>query len=349
MIRVFLFQEENVNISSLFQGMSVIAWIAFIALLSLVFARSSRGQATRGLTTGVIALLVIAILVTSVGVGLVFVEPDQLGIVVTVFGGGGIRPNPLAPGLHWIIPFAERVERYSIRNQTYTMSVATGEGQVTGDDSIQVRTKDGQQVDIDATVIYAIERTKAVALYTTWGNAYQDGLVRPSSRGIIRDAASQYGVEEIVTSKRAEMQKIITDRLTEVLEANNLKLQEFVLRNIRFSAEYTAAVEQKQISEQQAQQAKYVVEQRKQEAEQARQVAQGQADAAVIAAKGAADARLIQAQAEAQANQLLNQSLTAQLLQYQYITKLSPNVQTIFVPSGNQFILPLPNTSVPAQ
>lgn len=46
--------------------------------------------------------------------------------------------------------------------------------------------------------------------------------------------------------------------------------------------------------------------------------------------------------AEAQANSLLSQSLTPQLLQYQYIIKLSPNVQTIFVPSGNQFILPLP-------
>ena len=32
------------------------------------------------------------------------------------------------------------------------------------------------------------------------------------------------------------------------------------------------------------------------------------------------------------------------MLQYQYILKLAPNVQTIFIPSGNQFILPLPNT-----
>ena len=66
-------------------------------------------------------------------------------------------------------------------------------------------------------------------------------------------------------------------------------------------------MEQKQIAEQQAQQAKFVVEQKKQEAEQARQAAQGQADAAVIASKGAAEARLIQAEAEAKANDLLSQ------------------------------------------
>jgi regulator of protease activity HflC (stomatin/prohibitin superfamily) len=126
-------------------------------------------------------------------------------------------------------------------------------------------------------------------------------------------------------------------------------MSEFLLRNIRFSDQYAQAVEQKQIAEQQALQAKLVVEQKKQEAEQARQVAQGQADAAVIAAKGAADARVIQADAEAKANTVLTQSLTPQLLQYQYIIKLSPNVQTIFVPSGNQFILPLPGTTTPAQ
>src|SRR5512143_1766263 len=156
--------------------MAVIAWIAFIALLGLVFARASRGQATRGLTSGLIAILVVAILVTTVGVGLVFIEPDQIGLVVTVFSGGGLRPDPLSPGLHWVIPFAERVERYSIRNQTYTMSVAPSEGQVQGDDSIQVRTKDGQQVYIDASVIYAIDETKAVPLDKTWGPNYEEGL-----------------------------------------------------------------------------------------------------------------------------------------------------------------------------
>jgi regulator of protease activity HflC (stomatin/prohibitin superfamily) len=76
-------------------------------------------------------------------------------------------------------------------------------------------------------------------------------------------------------------------------------------------------------------------------------VAQGQADAAVIAAQGAAQAQIIQAEAQAQANELIGQSIqqNPEILQYQYILKLAPGVQTIFVPSGNQFILPLPTTN----
>jgi regulator of protease activity HflC (stomatin/prohibitin superfamily) len=65
----------------------------------------------------------------------------------------------------------------------------------------------------------------------------------------------------------------------------------------------------------------------------------------VIAAKGAAEARIIQAEAEAQANERLAKSLTPELVQYQYLLKLAPGVQTIFVPSGNQFILPLPGSA----
>ncbi|MEJ5223806.1 MAG: hypothetical protein WHV44_05065, partial [Anaerolineales bacterium] len=129
------------------------------------------------------------------------------------------------------------------------------------------------------------------------------------------------------------------------LNENGLVLADFVLRNITFSEEYANSVEQKQIAEQQAQQARFVVEQKRQEAEQARQTAQGQADAAVIAAKGAAEARIIQAQAEAEALRLISAALkeNPDLLTYQYINKLSPNIQVMLLPSDSPFLFPLPN------
>ena len=225
------------------------------------------------------------------------------------------------------------------------MSAATSEGQREGDDSIRVRTKDGQEVFMDSSVIYAINPANVVNLHITWQNRYSEELVRPLVRGIIRDAASQYGVEEIVSSKRAELETYISGQLTSKLQNNDLELIDFILRDIHFSEEYAAAVEQKQIAEQQALQAEFVVQTKKQEAEQARQIAQGQADAAVIAAKGAAEARVVEANAEAEANTTVAQSITPELVSYLYVTKLSPGVQTIFLPSDNQFILPLPDTA----
>ncbi len=333
------------NISSLLQGIASFAWLGFAGVLVLIVIRTSRKEPTKGLNSLVLILLVAAILLTTLGAGLVFLQADEYGVVISAFAPNGYREVPLTPGLHWIIPFVENVQKYSIARQTYTMSSTSSEGQVQGDDSIQARTKDGQQIFIDASVIYAIDPTKLIQLHITWQNRYEENVVRPASRAAIRDAVSQFGIEEVVSTKRAELESAIREGIQSSLNANNIIMEEFLLRNIRFSDEYAAAVEQKQIAEQQAQQAKFVVEQKKQEAEQARQTAQGQADAAVIAAKGAAESRLIQARAEAEANQLLAQSLTPTLLQYQYILKLAPGVQTIFVPSGNQFILPLPSTT----
>jgi regulator of protease activity HflC (stomatin/prohibitin superfamily) len=335
----------NMNISSLLQGVASFAWLGFAGVIVLIFIRASRKESVKGLSSLVIILLVAAILLTTVGAGLVFLQANEYGVVISAFSPKGYREVALTPGLHWIIPFVESVQKYSIARQTYTMSSAGSEGQVQGDDAIQARTKDGQQIFIDASVIYAVDPTQLIQLHTVWQNRYEENVVRPISRAAIRDAVSQFGVEELVSTKRAELEAAIRDEIQKGLNTNNIIMVDFLLRNIRFSDEYAAAVEQKQIAEQQAQQAKFVVESKKQEAEQARQTAQGQADAAVIASKGAAEARLIQAEAEAKANQLLSASLTPTLLQYQYILKLAPGVQTIFVPSGNQFILPLPSTT----
>ena len=333
------------NIVDVIRSLAGFAWLIAIGLGVLALVRAGRNQSAKGIGSTVVIVLVIAAILSTLGAGLVYVESNERGVVRTI-RAGGVRPDELEPGLHWIVPIVEQVVTYSISNQTYTMSAVSGEGQVQNDDSIRARTNDGQEVIIDASVIYQVDPSKVVPLHIVWQNRYEDGFVRPEARGIIRDAISQYGVEEVVSTKRAEIVQIITDELGISLGENNLRLVDFVLRDIHFSEAYAQAVEQKQIAEQQAQQAALTVEQKKQEAEQARQIAQGQADAAVIAARGAAEARLIQAEAEAQSNELIAASLenNPELLQYQYILKLSPGVQTIFIPSGNQFILPLPGS-----
>jgi regulator of protease activity HflC (stomatin/prohibitin superfamily) len=336
------------NIVDVIRALAGLAWLAAIGLVVLALTRVGRNQSSKGIGSTAIVVLVIAAILSTLGAGLVYVESTERGVVRTI-RAGGVRPAALEPGLHWIVPVVESVETYSISNQNYTMSVAPNEGQVQGDDSIRARTKDGQEVILDASVIYQVDPDKVVQLHIVWQNRYEAGIVRPEARGAIRNAVSQYGVEEVVSTKRAEMVQLITDELSTSLSKNNLLLIDFVLRDIHFSEAYAAAVEQKQIAEQQAQQARLTVEQKKQEAEQARQIAQGQADAAVISAQGAAEAQIIQAEAQAQANELIGQSLqqNPEILQYQYILKLAPGVQTIFIPSGNQFILPLPNTTVP--
>ncbi len=333
------------NIASALRGLVAVMWLVVIGLIVLSIVRASRGQKVRGMTLWILILSIAAVVMTSISAGLVFIQPDQRAVVISAIAPKGYREEPLQPGLNWIIPYFESVERYSIARQTYTMSIAPQEGQVIGDDSVTARTSDGQEIFVDASVIYAIDPQQVVEVHINWQRRYTNELVRPLARGIIRDAVSQYGVQQVYSTQRVQMTQQIEDEMVRKFAENGLNMLDFVLRNITFSPEYAASVEQKQIAEQQAQQAAFVVEQRKQEAEQARQVAQGRADAAVIEAEGQAEARIIEANAEAQALEVIAAALeeNQDLLTYQYINKISPSIQTMLLPSGNPLYLPVPN------
>lgn len=332
------------NVAELMRGLSTLAWVAALAVVAIAVLRAVRGQQFKAATGMIIGAVVAALLLTSVSAGLVFIQPEERGIVVSAIDPQGYRTEPLNPGLHWIVPFAESVVRYPISKTTYTMSIAAGEGEVAGDDSVAARTADGQEVFIDASVIYAVDPEEVLQVHIAWQKRYTDEFVRPLSRGIIRDEAAIYGVEEIYSERRSELAAGIQERLTERFDDNGLLLTEFVIRNITFTPEYAASVEQKQIAEQRAQQAGLTVEQRRQEAEQARQVAQGEADANVIAAEGRAEARLIEAEAEAEALRQLAAAIeeNPDVLTLEYIQKIAPGIQVMLLPSDNPFLLPLP-------
>ncbi len=332
------------NFASVLQGFVAILWIVVIGLIVLTVVRAARGYKVRTLSIAILVTVVLAVVLTTVSAGLVFIQPEERGVVISAIADEGYRQDPIQPGLNWIIPYFESVVRYPISRQTYTMSIAPAEGQIQGDDSVAARTSDGQEIFMDASVIYAIDPNQVIQVHIDWQNRYTQELVRPLVRGVVRDAVSQFGVEEVVSTKRFELQQFITEELSALLANNGLRLTDFVLRNIQFSPEYAASVEQKQIAEQQAQQARLVVEQRRQEADQAREVAKGQKDASITIAEGKAEARLIEAEAESKALLLVAEALrdNAELLTYTYITKIAPGVQVMLLPSDNQFLFPLP-------
>jgi regulator of protease activity HflC (stomatin/prohibitin superfamily) len=333
------------QITILVSALAAFSWLVVIGFLALTVLRARQGKKTRGAVTGIIVALVAAVLLNTISAGLVFVQPQERGVVISAIAPDGYRKDILQPGLRWVIPYAENVKTYSISKSTYTMSIAHQEGEIQGDDSIAARTADGQEVYIDSSIIFSLNPTRVLDVHITWQDRFVDGLVRPTVRGVIRDAVSQFRVNEVYSTERDQLKSMIEEALTIAMEDNGLILSDFVLRNITFTPEYAASIEQKQIAEQLAQQAEYIVEQRKQEAEQARQVAEGARDAAIIEAEGRAQSVVIEAKAEAEALQLIADVLaqSSELLNYRYIEKLAPGINVMLVPNDNPYILPLPD------
>ncbi len=333
------------QITILVSALAAFSWLVVVGFLALAVLRARQGKKTRGAVTGIIAAVIAGVMLSTVSAGLVFVQPQDRGVVISAIAPDGYRKEILQPGLRWVIPYAENVKTYTISKSTYTMSIAHLEGEIQGDDSIAARTSDGQEVYIDASIIFSLNPASVLDVHITWQDRYVDGLVRPRVRGVIRDAVSHYRVNEVYSTKRDQLKLQIEDEMRKAMEDNGLILSDFVLRNITFTPEYAASIEQKQIAEQLAQQAEYIVEQRFQEAEQARQVAEGTKDAAILAAEGRAESVVIEAKAEAEALQLIAEVLAANplLLNYRYIEKLAPGIQVMLVPNDNPYILPLPD------
>lgn len=338
---------------------SILGLVTFVGLLMVIggIALAANNVANRRKAQPGIVIALIGVLVTVLffifSSGIVQVDSTEVAVVYQPFSGdpsvGRLSKEPLGPGVHVVIPYLNVATIYSTRLQSYTMSGVTSEGQLRGDDSIKARTKDGQQVDLDVSILYGISRANVNQLHLKWQTRYQDEFVRPISREAVREAVSAYGVEEIYGEKRAELKVKIFASIKPKFEENGLEISDVLVRNVTFSAEYIKAIEQKQVAAQDAERAK-------QEADRVRTQAKGQADAVVLSAEGEskalaarvqgeAEAIRVRAKAEADALGLINEQLVKNplLIQYTYVQKLSDKVSIMLVPSGSPFLFNLDN------
>ena len=107
------------NIATLLAGIATIAWLAFVGVVALVIMRAARNKPMRGGGLTILITAVIAVLMTSLSSGVVFIEPQERGMVLSALSPTGYRADTLPPGIHFIIPGFETVVRYPISRQTY--------------------------------------------------------------------------------------------------------------------------------------------------------------------------------------------------------------------------------------
>jgi len=314
--------------------LQIIAMIAswLMAIYALItfwvsFRRDGlRFAALRLVSFRVLLPLLLVIALNFLSLALVFVLPQQIAVVVSLISPGGVRPQPMRAGLHVIFPVLEFAVRYPIAWQTYTMSGRPAEDAKFSDDSIRARSSDGQEVRIDSSLIFRIDPEQVVAVHIDWQNRYVEDLIRPVMRSVVRTQVSQFTLREINSSVRKDLESTLDHIFREHLAEKGFILDRFLLRDITFVAEYAAAVEQKQIALEGA-------EQKVHEAQQLRNLAQGRADATRT-----------EAQAQAESIKLIGEALkdNPNVLTQLYIEKLSPNIRVMLVPNNAPLLLPLP-------
>ncbi len=320
--------------------------VGILAGVVLIVMNSARGRKTRMGVVVLILGIVGTVLLVPLNAGLVLIQPNEVGVVFRQTPG--VLRTPLTSGLKWVLPFVDQVTKYDVGQQSVTMAGAEAFSQTVGPagayTAVRATSSDGQIIFLDVTVIFNIDSAEINNIHRDWLNkSFVDGFIVPRARSEVRNAVSGYSAEEVYSGGRATLETQILDALRPAYAQRGFLLSDVLIRDVSFSQEFTDAIEQKQIAEQEAQRAAFRVQQAAQEAEQARVEAQGRADSVVIAAEGDAQATILNAKAEAEALRLINEILSQNpnLLQYQYINQLGDNIQMIIIPSNSPFLFDL--------
>lgn len=250
---------------------------------------------------GVIALFVIMGLSSSIFYS---VNATQRAVVFYKFGSGLAKDDVITPGFHMKAPWND-VFVYDVQES------AEGE-------NMDVLDKNGLSIHVDVTVRFKPISDKIGYIYEKFNMNYVDVLVKPEVRSTVRQVMGRFTAEEIYSTKRAEVEAMIKDEAEAILHENNVTMVALLIRSITLPDQIRIAIENKLQQQQEALAYQFRLDKERSEAERKR-----------IAAEG-----------ESRANNIINNSLTNNLLKMRGIEATlelskSPNTKVIVIGSGD--------------
>ncbi len=178
--------------------------------------------------------LVVSFLVDEVVGGFFISVPP--GHVACIFDRGrGVLPKVWGPGLHLKIPFWQvaklfnaQVIEYSIRRDfDYSANK-----EALGDEPIIVTTQDGQDISVEGSVLFRIDKHNAPELWENLGENVVSKVVRPFARSRISAVFSNLTLEQ-VKQNRNEVEQIVKEDLNQHFENRGLNCEGFLLSEVR--------------------------------------------------------------------------------------------------------------------
>ena len=251
--------------------------------------------------SAIAALILLVILGSSM---FYIVNPGERAIIFRPFSGGLDTTNVYGPGFNFVAPWNDFIV-YNVKERKT-------------EETLDVLDKNGLSINVEISVRYNPISQKLPFLHQQFGKDYENQLIIPEVRSTVRQVMGNYTAEEIYSTRRAEVEQEIIEMTTSKLKDNSVETKAVLIRSINLPPQIKTAIENKLQQEQEALAYQFKLEKEKQEA----------------------DRKRIEAEGEANANNIINQSLTPNLLKMRGIEatlKLaqSQNSKTVVIGSGS--------------
>ncbi|XP_068662487.1 prohibitin-3, mitochondrial-like [Aristolochia californica] len=256
---------------------------------------------------------------TVLNASLYNVDGGQRAVIFDRFRG--VLDETVGEGTHFLIPWLQKPVVFDIRTRPHSFASISG-------------TKDLQMVNLSLRVLSRPEVLKLPRIFKNLGLEYDEKVLPSIGNEVLKAVVAQFNADQLLT-ERPHVSALVRESLIKRAADFDIVLDDVAITHLSYGAEFSKAVEQKQVAQQEAERSKYVVAKAEQERRAAIIRAEGESESAKLisdatnsAGMGLIELRKIEASREVAAT----------------LAK-SPNVA--YLPSGNQMLLGL-NPSLPS-
>jgi len=180
----------------------------------------------------------------------------------------GVQKAVSGEGTHFLIPWLQTPHMFDVRIRPRNISSNTG-------------TKDLQNVTINLRVLSRPHEEFLPDIFSSLGVDYDERVLPSIGNEVLKAVVAQYNAESLIT-KREMVSNEVKQALTKRAYEFHIKLDDVAITDLKFGREFTAAIESKQVAEQDAERARFLVEKSEQEKKAAIIRAEGESTAAKV-------------------------------------------------------------------